>query len=436
MTDDVDVLVVEQVGRTRYRTPENFLYCEGVRIASTKPLLYRADEMHKCRSEHGMVLMDRPAEVLFSEDTIASFNGKDVTDSHPNTLVNPKSWKNTAVGTVLNPRRGLGVDDGYLIADLLIKDENAIRAVERGKVEVSCGYDQDHAEVKPGLGRFTRIIGNHVALVEKGRCGPACAIGDEDKTMAKVTMYDRLRTAFKAKDEIAFDAELDEFRKTADAHAQHVIIELDEGNKKTPVADESNPVLDMLKEMKSSFDAMSARLEKLETKAVDEEKTADEDAADKDKEEKKEECKDADSVNDEETVDAMTLGNLRVSFQDVVAKAEMLSPGIRIPTFDGLGKSKKTIADQMCGLRKAALDGALKDDKRKTFVESVLGSTVDTEKLSCDQMELAFNAASSLARMANNAPRVSMDHMITRQGPMTAARLQEINAEARKVKSA
>lgn len=440
MDRTADVLVVEAIGRTRFRTPDGFLYCEGVRIASTKPLLYRADEMRKCRPSNGMILMDRPPEVLFSADTIASFNGKPITNDHPDTLVGPKQWKKESVGVVLNPRAGTGVDSGFLLADMLITDENAIDAVEKGKIEVSCGYDQDHAEIKPGYGKFTRITGNHVALVEKGRCGPQCAIGDTKMANEKKSIFERLRTAFESKDEKIFDSAVAAAEEAFADDAQRVLIEVG-GVRATdlkPIEGEAlKPALDA-DALKAALDAALApileRLGKLEfRKAADEHSESASDEKKEEEKKEKEECKDEEKVTaDADTIDAMSLGALRGEFQLTIGRAEILSPGIKLPTFDATCNSKKTIADQMCGLRKAALDAALADNKRADHVKKVLGENLDTSKMSCDQLTMAFNAASEIARMANNAPKPAFDRTLFPGGPMTAERLQALNVASRK----
>jgi len=435
-----DVLVVEAIGRTRFRTPEGYLYCEGVRISSTKPMLYRADEMPELDPQDGMVLMQREPDVLFAPETLASFHGKDITFDHPEELLSPADWKESSVGTVLSPRRGEGVEFEYLIADLIIKHEEAIEAVEKGMREVSCGYDGERESIKPGLGRFTRIIGNHVALVERGRCGPACAIGDEDTTMAnkpKRSVIDRLRTAFKAKDEAAFEEELGnaaiEMEPDLD-EPQKVIIEVrnpaavEAGESAVeqavtePVEDEPD---DPMAEIKAAIAAIAARLDKLEAPAV----TSDEDPEKKDDEDDKE--KKEDETKNCKAMDAATVSLVKSEFQAVVAKAEILSPGVKLPTFDAKA-SRKTIADSMCALRKAALVRAVADEKRKGFVTAIAGDKPAFSKMSCDHMAVVFNAASELARASNNGSRVSVDHANFPQGKMTPEKYQVMIAERRK----
>jgi hypothetical protein len=65
------------------------------------------------------------------------------------------------------------------MADLLIFDEGAIELVEKlGLRQVSLGYDADYIQTAPGKGRQTNIVGNHIALVRKGRNGAGIAVRD------------------------------------------------------------------------------------------------------------------------------------------------------------------------------------------------------------------------------------------------------------------
>jgi hypothetical protein len=106
--------------------------------------------------------------------------------------------KELSKGTGQNVRRGDGIDSDYLLADLLITDKDTIQAVIDGKVEISLGYDADYTEVSKGKGLQSNIVINHIALVDKGRCGSRCSIGDSfmsSKTKRKkVSSAGRIRT--------------------------------------------------------------------------------------------------------------------------------------------------------------------------------------------------------------------------------------------------
>ena len=173
---------IETISAHRSYTPEGYLLCEEATLSRTGTMLYKADEVPVTAGEDGLVTVVRYDEDVFAPESIASANGKSVCNNHPaeGQDISPENWRALEVGVILHPRRGSGAKKDCLVADLLIKDKEAIRLIESGKVQLSCGYDADYDEIKPGYARQTGIIINHVAIVENGRCGPRCAIMDED----------------------------------------------------------------------------------------------------------------------------------------------------------------------------------------------------------------------------------------------------------------
>lgn len=158
-------------------TPEGFLVAEGVAIARLGVLEYLASEVPiEAGDESEIIKVERGADVLFAPDTLASFEGKPITLDHPQDFVNSDNWRELSVGVVQNVR-ALG---DCLVADLLLTEKNAIKEIKNGEFrELSCGYDADYEQTGVGIGRQTRILGNHVALVRRGRCGAQCAIKDK-----------------------------------------------------------------------------------------------------------------------------------------------------------------------------------------------------------------------------------------------------------------
>lgn len=148
-------------------------------LARTGHQLYSNKELPLTGDSDGHIIIERLPEEVFRDQTVNSFHGKPVTLDHPDTDVNPKNWRNLAVGYVMNPRRGTGVLDHLLLGDLVITDEDAIDAIRhRDLRELSAGYDAEYEQVSDGKGRQRNIIANHVALVSDGRCGVLCRIGD------------------------------------------------------------------------------------------------------------------------------------------------------------------------------------------------------------------------------------------------------------------
>jgi hypothetical protein len=162
--------------------------CVGVPIARTGTQAYGPGETPITGD---YVQIDRDPEEVFSPDAINAIWGKPVCNDHPSDSwggridITPDNWRQLAVGSCTNPRQS-DVEPDLLIADLIIYDQSAIRDIQNGKNQISCGYDADYESLGPGRGRQTNIRINHVALVDQGRCGFRCSIGDSPGKSAKV----------------------------------------------------------------------------------------------------------------------------------------------------------------------------------------------------------------------------------------------------------
>lgn len=181
-------------------TKEGFLICRNAVIASICTREYLPDELDQVKpNADGKVFLIRPSDVLFSDDTINSFEGKPVTLGHPDVPnVNGENWKQFAVGTVSHVRQGAESTAGCLVADIIIFDPKAIEEVVNGKaIELSCGFDSNVIDQGGGIGVETNFIGNHVALVPLGRGGGTCSLKDSAITKSK----DKKMAFFNKKDE-------------------------------------------------------------------------------------------------------------------------------------------------------------------------------------------------------------------------------------------
>jgi hypothetical protein len=161
------------------RTPNGYLGCDA-RITRVGVFSYRQAD--------GTVRKElRLPEDVFRSDALRSFEDVPLTNGHPprHEPLNPKNTRRWQAGSLRNIRQ----DDQFVGARVLITDEDAIKAAEAGKTQVSCGYNCDLdftpgttagiAGVADGL-RYDaiqrNIVGNHVALVEKGRAGPETSL--------------------------------------------------------------------------------------------------------------------------------------------------------------------------------------------------------------------------------------------------------------------
>jgi hypothetical protein len=390
---------VSDISENRSLTPEGFLLCRNVPIARTGTQLYGADEVPIEGDGIGLVKVDREESEVFRPETIASFAGKPVTLGHPPMGVTPDNWKEHAVGVVQNPHRGTGIDDDLLYGDLLITDKTAIEAIEDGTVEVSCGYDAEYEQSVPGRGRQFNIIGNHVALVDNGRCGPRCAIQDRRTIMSKTSVKDRILAAFKTRDVKILDEALNDLTGETEGQASGtgstINIHLP-GAGKTPTADckeeDSKPMT--VGDFTRAMDAyMAARDKKARDEEEEEEKKKKEKEREKEEDseyEKKEGEKE--SEYEKRTGDAM---------KNLQAQAEIILPGFRVPTVDCKCKDRK-VRDQVTDIKRRVLHGALAtEDGRKAAAPILAGRDIDT--LPAMVLDAVFAGVSEVSRALNNA---------------------------------
>ena len=260
------------------------MVCVGVSIARTGEMEYGEGETPLETGDSGVVKISRSEDEVFRPETIASFEGKPVTITHPIDFVGPGNWSRLAKGTIQNVRRGVGDQKDDLIADILITDDMAISLVKNGLREVSCGYEAEYTQVEEGKGNQTNIIGNHLALVDQGRAGSNYAINDSKG--AKMTIREKIKTIFaRAQDEAMKAAE----------DADKEMPAKDEDKKDEPAKDAGayDELVKMVKDLGEKVSAMAKpKDEEKPAEKKEEEKPKDEEKS----EEKKDESKDDDQV--------------------------------------------------------------------------------------------------------------------------------------------
>ena len=157
---------------------EGYLICRGVPVARSGTQMYLPAELDLPPGPEPVPVY-RPEGEVFSPACMASFEGKPVTEDHPD-LPEGVSAENIRLyqkGHAQNIRRGRGTQRNLLLADLVITDPETIRHIREGKREISCGYTYTLAEEN---GRFVQrdIRGNHIAVVDRGRAGARVRIND------------------------------------------------------------------------------------------------------------------------------------------------------------------------------------------------------------------------------------------------------------------
>ena len=179
--------------QTKFRlTDQGYLISEGVKLARVGPMEYLGSELGKDPRKVYNVYVN--ADQLFNDATIASFDNTPISIQHPEEMeINSRNWEELAVGHITNIRPS--DDRQFLLGDSIINSSKAIATIQSGMVEVSCGYDADIEEIDGKLTKVN-IRGNHLAIVDEGRCGADCKLnlndGKPKKMSDKRTMLQRL----------------------------------------------------------------------------------------------------------------------------------------------------------------------------------------------------------------------------------------------------
>lgn len=415
------VFASEKIGLKRFRTPEGYLFCEDVPIARTDEMIYGPGEVPLNHGSDGLIRVTRDATTLFDLNTLLSYQGKPITNDHPNEDVNPRNWREHSVGVVLNPRRGVGDQADIMLADFLVTDAQAIKDIDDGKVEVSCGYDAMYEQTGPGKGIQTDIVGNHVALVERGRCGPRCAIGDRQLTEEEDEMKTRDNALAPAANETdaakrirrQFNDAAEAAIKEAEAANQGVNVHVHLGS--APVKDAAaveavaSTATDKTQVTLDALIASVAKLTKsVATLAKGKAKDADEGEDDGEAEPAKKATEDAEEEDDEdegkkkdkETKDSAALAT---SYQNTLAGAEVLVPGLKTPTFDA-AKPRKGTMDALCRIRSTALDRFASTAPGAAVIASLMaGKGYDSLTTDCKATAQLFNSAVAVQKANVNA---------------------------------
>lgn len=408
-----------RLGETRYLQADGSLLCKDVPIARTGTQVYLPEEIDLEPDGTGTVTVWRTEDEVFSPETMASFEGVAVTLGHPEdslgniVFVNPSNFAELAHGHIQNVRRGTGDKSDLLIADVLIKRQEAIDAVNSGLTDVSCGYDAQYKQLAPGKGKQYQITGNHLAVgIDRGRAGGRCAIGDSIPSTTKekpvMSWLKKLAQAIKTKDEAALAKLIDEAPDmpsdgmasipgvTINMNAPAQSTALPEANRST--TDEGDPNKEKTgdEEIPAWAKALIVRLEKLEGKTTDADPDPDNMTTDEDEEE-----------NRKVTGDAAFKRNL-------IADAEIICPGFQ-PAGD---KS----------LKRQVLNHAMRTgDSLKSF------GVNDFYKAPKATVDAVFTAAVALHKAKNqlvplnNATRTTDRSTSTKH--LSPAELNKLNAE-------
>lgn len=185
---------VVSISGTRRRS-DGYLVVDA-RIARTGLQRYLGSEVG--RPDREFVTVYRPEGSVFSDAALASFAHRPITVEHPSVAVTADNWKSLAVGQSDGEVKR---DGDYVRVPLMIADRSAIERIEAGKRELSAGYtcDLDWTGGTTPAGETydavqTNIRANHIAIVDRGRAGPMCRIGDGWTTPATIDKETKMTT--------------------------------------------------------------------------------------------------------------------------------------------------------------------------------------------------------------------------------------------------
>ncbi|QHJ76531.1 MAG: hypothetical protein [Bacteriophage sp.] len=299
-----------------------------------------------------------PTELL-SEETVSSANSKPITDNHPDELVTQVNARNYMKGfTATNAH----VENDKLKVDMTITDKSLIDEINKGKQELSIGFE---TEVVPKKGEYKGVAYdsvqrniriNHVAVVEQGRAGHSVRLLGDSAEMIEQDVQKKGKRMDTTK--VRLDG-ADVTVATADADK---IIKLDADN-----ADKAKKIA----ELEAQIEEKKKELDELKGEAEEEKKNADEAQAKADAAEKE-----LDSLKKEYSGDAMQKAvNDRLNL---------------------VGKVKPYLGD--------SYDFNGKTDKQlKLDTITALDNSIDLKDKSDDYINAYFDAA----LQAKNAPRVN-----------------------------
>jgi len=165
------------------KTREGFIVADAT-FSRTGCQDYSRRELGLDGDPNEIVTLYRPPEEVFAPESLASLDGKPLTLRHPPEDVTTDTWAKYAVGEAAGVKKG--ADGQTTTGKATLRRRDAVDAYEAGTRELSVGYAFD-LDMTPGTapdgksyqGVQRNIRGNHHAIVDEGRCGGECRVGDQ-----------------------------------------------------------------------------------------------------------------------------------------------------------------------------------------------------------------------------------------------------------------
>jgi len=376
-----------RLGNTRFEMADGSLLCKDVPIARIGAQVYDESELPGIvGDEDGEIVVTRDADEVFRPETLASFEGMAFTLGHPKDMVNPGNWKEHAHGHIQNVRRGTGNQSDLMLGDIHIKTAEGIQKVMDGQDQISMGYDAEYEQQAPGQARQHTIIGNHCASVPNGRAGIRCSIGDSTfMTTKNQGWFSQLKRAIKTKDadslaDLVDNAPSELVEPSLDlARAVNITInpaqplpqERELGGLTTDEEGGESGGAMSIGELEKKVDALAVLVQQLINPAST--STTDSDPDEEDEKKKA-------------TTDA-------AYHQGVVARAELIMPGVKLPE-----------GGKLAAFKRATMDAAFKTPEGQALLAPLVGASPDFAKMPKATLDAVFVSASEIAKSRNAVP--------------------------------
>ena len=207
---------------------------------------------------------------LLSDSTVSSADSKPVTNDHPTELVNQQNASKYMKGFTADNAH---VDNDTLKVDMTITDADLISEINKGKQELSIGFE---TEIIPEKGEYKGVAYdsvqrniqiNHVAVVEHGRAGHSVRLIGDSAEMVQQDNVDK-----KGKQMETTKVRLDGADVTVATGDADKIIKLDEENseKKRQIDDLKTKIKEMqdqLAKLQGDDDKNKKNADKAQAKA-------------------------------------------------------------------------------------------------------------------------------------------------------------------------
>lgn len=356
-------------------TPEGYLRAWAT-IARTGVQMY-TDANGGIRREY------RPEEEVASPESLASFAGKVVTDEHPPgllTSVNTDQFQKGFAGTEIV------YDNGLVRAVLTVTNQSLIDKIMRGDAkEVSAGYRVDFdptpgttesGEVYDGIQR--KIMGNHIAVVKRGRAGPDVKLHLDRMDAAAPSLLPTKETQV----------------MTAQVNFDGVSFEVSEGIA-TAIAKERDDAKVSYEDMKKKYDALMADASKMkeEMDAMEKELTGKMDAAEGRADALEQELTEARAA-----LDAAGQVNLDAMVDERIALIDKARPSLD-SSYDFSGKTAREIMEAAISAVRG--DSVTLADRSDDYVQAMFDALADAPARKDSSTKPLRDAVASIASPAS-----------------------------------